>query len=520
VAGKLLSVTAIETSGADETYQWDKITGADGFERVILFQHADAQKQPTGEVVRCVEAALDRLRPQIAVIPGWSDKSSLAAVQWCGRNQVPAVIMSDSTAWDDRRKLWKESVKRQIVVLASSALVAGTPHRDYLGQLGLSAERVFLGYDAVDNRYFGDKVAESRKRKVESRNDKKNAEMLKGNQFQLSTFPVSTFQNAPYFLVSARFIEKKNLPRLIEAYARYREFASKPESRKQKTENAGTLKAETGNANAETLKVESRNEKGENRKQKVENKNVFQLSEFQLSAFTPWPLVLLGDGPLKPDLCRLISDLRLQDSVLLPGFIQYPELPTFYAHAGAFIHASTTEQWGLVVNEAMASGLPVLVSNRCGCAQDLVQEGVNGFTFDPYDVEQLAQLMLRIWSMERGAGSGSQRAAVSDQLNPESAPASGAVSRALAENPVSGFDGGIETDSPGGCAPQFLTPSSLLPASPSLGQMGAASQRIIADWGPDRFAQGLQSAVRKALEVGPVKPSFGQRLILKALLWK
>ena len=44
----------------------------------------------------------------------------------------------------------------------------------------------------------------------------------------------------------------------------------------------------------------------------------------------------------------------------------------------------------------MASGLPVLVSNPCGCASDLVQEGVNGFTFDPYNVEELAKLMLRI----------------------------------------------------------------------------------------------------------------------------
>jgi glycosyltransferase involved in cell wall biosynthesis len=51
------------------------------------------------------------------------------------------------------------------------------------------------------------------------------------------------------------------------------------------------------------------------------------------------------------------------------------------------------EQWGLVVNEAMASGLPVLVSNRCGCARDLVKSGVNGFTFDPFNVEQLSELM-------------------------------------------------------------------------------------------------------------------------------
>jgi glycosyltransferase involved in cell wall biosynthesis len=82
----------------------------------------------------------------------------------------------------------------------------------------------------------------------------------------------------------------------------------------------------------------------------------------------------------------------------MTGFKQYPDLPAYYGLASAFIHASTTEQWGLVVNEAMASGLPVLVSNRCGCAPDLVQERVNGFTFDPLDVEQLARLMVQLSS--------------------------------------------------------------------------------------------------------------------------
>src|SRR5205814_587645 len=51
---------------------------------------------------------------------------------------------------------------------------------------------------------------------------------------------------------------------------------------------------------------------------------------------------------------------------------------------------------GLVVNEAMASSLPVLVSNRCGCAQDLVRQGENGFLFDPNDAQALASLMSRI----------------------------------------------------------------------------------------------------------------------------
>ena len=46
----------------------------------------------------------------------------------------------------------------------------------------------------------------------------------------------------------------------------------------------------------------------------------------------------------------------------LPGFKQYDDWPVYYALATAFVHASTTEQWGLVVSEAIASGLPVIVS--------------------------------------------------------------------------------------------------------------------------------------------------------------
>jgi 1,2-diacylglycerol 3-alpha-glucosyltransferase len=109
-----------------------------------------------------------------------------------------------------------------------------------------------------------------------------------------------------------------------------------------------------------------------------------------------WKLVLLGDGVLRPQIEYLIEKLGLGGDVLLPGFKQYSELPTYYGLAKAYILASTKESWGLVVNEAMAAGLPVLVSNRCGCAPDLVQEGVNGYTFDPLDVEKIASLMMEL----------------------------------------------------------------------------------------------------------------------------
>jgi glycosyltransferase involved in cell wall biosynthesis len=225
--------------------------------------------------------------------------------------------------------------------------------------------------------------------------------------------------------------------------------------------------------------------------------------------------VLLGDGELRSSLESQVSRLGLQGSVLLPGFKQYPELPEYYARAGAFIHASTTEQWGLVVNEAMASGLPVLVSNRCGCARDLVQDGVNGFTFDPYNVEQMAELMVRVWTMESGAEVGGQRSEVRGRATVGSAPATGAVLRALAENP-GGFAEGVESNSRGGCAPRLSTINSQ--PSTSLAEMGAASQRIISDWGPERFAAGLKQAVECAMRVGPVKATIVQRMILRALL--
>ncbi|MEJ0001125.1 MAG: glycosyltransferase [Verrucomicrobiota bacterium] len=86
----------------------------------------------------------------------------------------------------------------------------------------------------------------------------------------------------------------------------------------------------------------------------------------------------------------------LREDVRLPGFRQYGDLPLYYALAGAFIHASTIEPWGLVVNEAAASGLPLLVSDRCGCAPELVGDGENGFTFAPENVEDLARKMAQL----------------------------------------------------------------------------------------------------------------------------
>jgi glycosyltransferase involved in cell wall biosynthesis len=58
------------------------------------------------------------------------------------------------------------------------------------------------------------------------------------------------------------------------------------------------------------------------------------------------------------------------------------------------------EPWGLVANEAMASGLPLIVSRRCGCAEDLVAEGENGWLFDPASAGDLTACLTAVSALE------------------------------------------------------------------------------------------------------------------------
>jgi len=101
-------------------------------------------------------------------------------------------------------------------------------------------------------------------------------------------------------------------------------------------------------------------------------------------------LVLVGGGPLEARLRQRASESAFSSDIYFEGLKNSRELSPYYAFADCFLLPSTREPWGLVVNEAMAAGLPVLVSKACGCAEDLVTEGKNGFLFDPANLEALA----------------------------------------------------------------------------------------------------------------------------------
>jgi len=109
-----------------------------------------------------------------------------------------------------------------------------------------------------------------------------------------------------------------------------------------------------------------------------------------------WPLVIVGNGPASRELQQQASLSAFAPDIHFAGHKGLSELPTFYAFARCFVLPSTREPWGLVVNEAMAAGLPVIVSSRCGCAEDLVDPAKNGFVFNPAVPGDLGQCLCKM----------------------------------------------------------------------------------------------------------------------------
>ncbi|MBX6312772.1 MAG: glycosyltransferase family 4 protein [Isosphaeraceae bacterium] len=196
----------------------------------------------------------------------------------------------------------------------------------------------------------------------------------------------------PYFLAVSRFVPEKNLARLVRAFAAYRRA---------------------------------------------------------VAADRAWDLVLCGGGPGAPEVEDAVRDTGLGPVIHRPGFLQTDELSRWYAFASAFVHPSLLEPWGLVVNEAAACGLPLLVTQRAGCVETLVPDppGTTGRRFDPFDEEELADALR--WMADLPDN---QRAA-----------------------------------------------------------MGRRAAEIVAAWGPERFASGAWEAFELANRSGPSTMSDGPR---------
>lgn len=134
----------------------------------------------------------------------------------------------------------------------------------------------------------------------------------------------------------------------------------------------------------------------------VPKKNlVFALKAYALyraATASPRPLHLCGSGPLEPELRALVAELGLGDVVVFHGFLQFDGIARVLGTSLALLLPSTEEQFGNVVIEAQAMGLPVLLSDNCGARDRLVRSGVNGFVIEPDNLEGWAYFMDRVAS--------------------------------------------------------------------------------------------------------------------------
>jgi len=104
-------------------------------------------------------------------------------------------------------------------------------------------------------------------------------------------------------------------------------------------------------------------------------------------------LIMVGDGPLRHE---LEAKAQTNPAIQVRKFVQRDELAKYYALAEMFILPTHTDTWGLVVNEAMACGLPVIVSSAAGCVADLVKDGWNGFVVEPGQASQVSLAISRL----------------------------------------------------------------------------------------------------------------------------
>lgn len=106
-------------------------------------------------------------------------------------------------------------------------------------------------------------------------------------------------------------------------------------------------------------------------------------------------LIYAGDGEEREGLERRVRELSL-DRVRLAGFINQSELPRYYDLCDVFVLPSERDRWGLAVNEAMNAGKAIIVTDKVGCAPDLVYEGENGFVVPVGDRVCLAARLLSL----------------------------------------------------------------------------------------------------------------------------
>ena len=358
-------VLALEVAATSAAYAWERSGSLDMARKATLFPRSSYENIGTFRKLFAQFRALRHCHMVLIGIPyNRPDIVILAWLLWLFGVRV--VLLSESKFDDFPRSLKVELVKALLFGPYCAAIGGGRRHLAYFRFLGFRRRTVLPGYDGVS---------------------------LERVRSQAGDGQVAYADR--HFVFVGRFVAKKNLFELVDAYALYARKAG-----------GGARK-----------------------------------------------LVLAGSGPLEPELRARIGALGLSELVDFPGFLPAAEVSRLLAGSLALVLVSTVEQWGLVVNEALA--LPVIVSSPVGARDALVRNLVNGYVVETGSVEGLARAMALLSSDEacwRDLSQGSHsRAWLGDAerladavevlLDRHAEPASGRIAAFLAEmgpEPVKG----------------------------------------------------------------------------------
>ena len=276
------------------------------------------------------------------VVAGWYLKSYLQAVQACRAVGLPILARGDSQLRTPRslaRRLGMEVWQRRLLRKFDGFLSVGRRHSEYLQHFGVPRGKIFFAPHSVDNDWFGTRAAKARITRFEMRR-----EWGAGESDIVALFV-------------GKLIPKKRPMDLLAALVKLREAGGwQPNDVGSRAWSAAT--------------------------------------DHPAAAHHGVIAVVVGAGELDNELRQIAARERLR--VHFAGFKNQTELPRYYASADALVLPSDSETWGLVVNEAMASGLPTIVSTEVGCGPDLIEDGKTGFVFPIGDPLALANCLTKL----------------------------------------------------------------------------------------------------------------------------
>ena len=329
---------------------------------------------PLGErLPHCPKPCFDAV-----IVNGWLVKSCRQAVRACRRQGIPVIVRGESSDLEPR-PWWKTVRHRWLLRRYDAFLAIGEANRAFYLRRGVRPERIFFGPYCVDNQWFRDHCPRSTRNTLRERR--------------------AITEGAVCFLFCGKFEPKKRPMDILRALKRTGAGRA-PTEHTENTEGQRSGESRVESAGPGAMPTEFGPRTAGHGPRTTDHQlpttdhglRTFPLQPSPFSLQLSIHLLMVGDGDLRPECESFAREHRLP--VTFTGFLNQTELPAAYAVADCLILPSDYgETWGLVVNEAMACGLPAITSDRVGCHPDLVLPGSTGAVFPFGDVAALAEVM-------------------------------------------------------------------------------------------------------------------------------